>query len=218
MCFFISTNFSSKKVKDTFPVDCQFEPLQKNEIVNGFSHPKILIIADNDFHNVQWGTWGLIPNNTQNTDIQKMTLNARIETIQEKWSFKNSFSQRCLVLADAFYEWKWLDIKGKRKEKYKISLKTEDALFSLGGIYNLWFDEVSGEELATFSIVTTQANSLMAEIHHTKKRMPLVLDRNHSMNWLHGAPLSDYAYPQYQPELVAQKDNGDLWDGADSWF
>ncbi len=38
--------------------------------------------------------------------------------------------------------------------------------------------------ISTFSILTTDANELMAEIHNSAKRMPLVLDRKLELPWL----------------------------------
>jgi putative SOS response-associated peptidase YedK len=60
-------------------------------------------------------SWGLIPNWAKDDSIRKNTLNAKIETIHEKPSFRDVIQHRCLVLIDGFYEWKWLDEKGKHK-------------------------------------------------------------------------------------------------------
>lgn len=69
--------------------------------------------------------WGLIPAWAKDEEIQKYTLNAKIETVNEKPSFKNSVNKRCLVITNGYFEWQWLDPKGKNKQKYEIGLRNE---------------------------------------------------------------------------------------------
>ena len=71
----------------------------------------------------------------------------------------------------------------KSKTLYFIYLKDEE-IFSMAGVYDIWKNPVSGEILHTFSIITTEANKLTAEIHNSKKRMPVILDRNSEHLWL----------------------------------
>jgi putative SOS response-associated peptidase YedK len=58
--------------------------------------------------------------------------------------------------------------------------------FALGGLFSHWTDKTSGDMLSTFTILTMDANEQMAEIHNTKKRMPLILRRDTEMDWLEG--------------------------------
>ena len=60
------------------------------------------------------------------------------------------------------------------------------------------------KEVGTFSIVTTEANELMSEIHNNKKRMPIVLREKDREKWLSDKDYSDFAFP-YETELVAEK-------------
>jgi len=55
---------------------------------------------------------------------------------------------------------------------------------SLAGIYDNWVETDTGEEFSTFSIITTDANDLMAEIHNSKLRMPVILDRKDEGRWI----------------------------------
>jgi putative SOS response-associated peptidase YedK len=73
-----------------------------------------------------------------------------------------------------FYEWKWLDSKGKEKQPYYIYLK-DQKLFSAAGLYSSWHDKASDKTVYTYTILTTAANPLMTEIHNMKKRMPVLL-------------------------------------------
>src|SRR5690606_32848026 len=85
-------------------------------IYNGFQHPKTPVITNADGHSIQMYNWGLIPYWAKDNSIRKNTLNARCETLSEKASFRSSMNNRCLVLSDGFYEWEWLDPKGKQKQ------------------------------------------------------------------------------------------------------
>ena len=100
-------------------------------------------------------------------------------------SFKNAIQNRCLILADGFYEWQWLDEKGKKKQKHLVTLKNDD-LFAFAGIYSVWINKITGEIRDTYSIVTTEANELMSEIHNSKKRMPVILSEEREKDWLAG--------------------------------
>jgi len=95
--------------------------------------PKTPVIAHNKPGTIQPFTWGLIPFWLKDNTIQQYTLNAKIETLAEKPPFKNAINNRCLVIADGFYEWQWLDQKGRSKQKYLITLPN-NALFAFGGI------------------------------------------------------------------------------------
>ena len=63
----------------------------------------------------------------------------------------------------------------------------DDEPFALAGLWNTWTDFSSGEILNTFTILTTEANAQMAEIHKTKKRMPILLSKDQEFDWLNGS-------------------------------
>ncbi|MFC6269626.1 SOS response-associated peptidase [Frigoriflavimonas asaccharolytica] len=202
MCYYVSNNLTKKEIKDSFGVEMNAE-FKGSDFLNGFSQPKMPIIIDENREEAILGDWGLIPSWAKDRSPQKMTLNARIDTLSEKPSFKNSISNRCLVLVNGFYEWKWLDSKGKNKEKYFIQLDNGNQAFALGGIYNIWTDKNTNEILTSFSIVTSNANELMSEIHNTKDRMPLVLTQKASESWLSERSVEEFAFPNYNPALLA---------------
>ncbi|MDV3470826.1 DUF159 family protein [Elizabethkingia anophelis] len=203
MCFYISMKLNKKELEDNFNAKVVDGEYIEEGFVSGFAHPNVPIITDNNQSEIVLGNWGIIPFWAKNRDIQKNTLNARIETISDKPSFKNSVHKRCLVLVNGFYEWKWLDPKGKQKEKYFIHLDNDNKPFALGGIYSLWTDKESGEQLKTFSIVTTEANELMAEIHNTKHRMPVVLNKGNEKEWLNDRDIQSFSFQNYNPNLKA---------------
>jgi putative SOS response-associated peptidase YedK len=93
-------------------------------------------------------------------------------------------NKRCLVPASGFYEWKK---DGKRKIPYYIHLK-ERPLFAIAGLYDIWYD-AGNEAYPTYTIITTDANELVAPFHD---RMPVILKQEDEKRWLGGdTPTSD---------------------------
>jgi len=197
--------FLSQQIKSALELEnrhnAKFEP--NSEYVpsayNGFEHPKTPVIANCNVNSINMFQWGLIPSWATDKSIQKYTLNAKIETIHEKPSFKSSLNKRCLVLCDAFYEWQWLDSKGKRKQKYKIYLPNNES-FAFAGLWNEWTDKNTGEIIKSYTILTTEANELMSKIHNSKKRMPIVLRNGKESDWLVENKIIDNNY-----NLIAEK-------------
>src|SRR5262252_8725342 len=93
----------------------------------------------------------------------------RGESVKTTPAFRDAYAaRRCLVPADAFYEWK---AAGKIKQPYAIA-RRDRAPFALAGLWENWKEPASGEWVRTFSIVTTKPNELVAPLHD---RMPLIL-------------------------------------------
>jgi putative SOS response-associated peptidase YedK len=78
-------------------------------------------------------------------------------------------------------------LNGSTEEKKKIPWYISfynDGIMSLAGLWDEWVESSTGERFSTFTVVTTDANELMAEIHNSKKRMPVILDPDMEQNWL----------------------------------
>lgn len=209
MCFHIIQSKLAKQIERRFNAKIRDENLfEPQNSINGFDFPKTPVIIDENPREILHFNWGLIPSWAKDESIKKMTLNERIETLDVKPSFRNSIDKRCLVIANGFYEWQWHDTKGKNKTKYEIGIANND-LFAFAGIYSQWINELTGEVKNTFSIVTTDANPLMAEIHNIKKRMPIILKPEDEVQWLNHDKIGNYALP-YQVELFANKLNSDI--------
>lgn len=176
MCYNVQQKATVKELTERF--NAQFELPQlytpRNEVM-GFTHPELPILTDSSPNQFTLGQWGLIPHWAKDEEIQKHTLNAKQETLSEKPSYRDVQENRCILPVTGFYEWKWLDSKGKRKEKYLIKVK-DAPLFGLAGLYSDWTNPEDGTNKRTFTLLTTSANPVMAEIHNTKKRMPLMLN------------------------------------------
>ena len=123
--------------------------------------------------------WGLVPFWAKDPSVGSRMINARAETIMEKPSFRQAFAKRrCLILADGFFEWQKSKEKGKSAPFY-FQLTDGDA-FAFAGLWESWFSP-HGEELRTCSIITTQANAVVAPVHD---RMPVILPREMCWEWL----------------------------------
>ncbi len=124
--------------------------------------------------------WGLIPVWAKDASLGARLINARAESLAEKPSFKRSLkNQRCLIVADGFYEWRK---QGAAKIPMLIRLKST-APFGFAGLYDTW-QAPSGERIASCAIITTQPNELMQPIHD---RMPVILPPRAYSTWLDSA-------------------------------
>ncbi|MGP0584043.1 SOS response-associated peptidase [Paenibacillus timonensis] len=121
--------------------------------------------------------WGLVPSWAKEDKIGGSMINARAESLTEKPAFRKLLtSRRCLIPADGFYEWQQRE---GGKQPFRIVMK-DGGLFSFAGLYDIWTDP-EGNKLATCTIITTEPNSLMSEIH---TRMPAILRPEHEAEWL----------------------------------
>jgi putative SOS response-associated peptidase YedK len=121
--------------------------------------------------------WGLIPFWAKDESIGQRMINARAESLLEKPSFKRPFErQRCLVLADGYYEWQK---RGTVKVPFRFTLR-DGQPFALAGLWDQWHPS-DGQPIATFTIITTAANDLACTVHD---RMPVILPPEHYDQWL----------------------------------
>lgn len=185
MCYSNSSTSSTQQLAERYSKLVPGKPIELNYyFASGFHFPKWHIATNDEV--LQQMRWGLLPqwyNGRNWIEFASKTLNARIETCSEKASFKHLItSKRCLVPSSGFFEWQ---TQGKLKIPYFIR-GIEQPVFSIAGLYDTWLNPSSGAQEKTFTILTTEANALMAEIHNSKQRMPLILSPNEEANWLNG--------------------------------
>lgn len=121
--------------------------------------------------------WGLIPGWAKQADGNYLMINARAETVAEKPAFRGPIrKRRCLIPADGYYEWK--SMQG-RKQPFYFSMK-DGKPFCFAGLWERW-QPADGEPLDSCAIITTDANTLGAEIH---PRMPVILATDDYDRWL----------------------------------
>ncbi|RNI24161.1 SOS response-associated peptidase [Rufibacter latericius] len=153
---------------------------QKEARYNAAPTQLLPVITSQEPDKVQHFSWGLLPSWAREKELGLRPINARMETILEKPSFRKLIgSKRCLIPADSFYEWKRV---GKTKTPYRILLRNEQ-LFTFAGLWDAWVDRSTGEVLHTFTVITTEPNELMAGIHN---RMPVILHPEEERIWLSG--------------------------------
>ena len=125
--------------------------------------------------------WGLVPFWAKDAKVGYSTINARAEEAAQKPAFREALRRRrCLVPADAFYEWERSDPKNKKA--FAIALKSGEP-YAFAGLWDRWRPK-EGEPLETFSILTTDANETLEPIHN---RMPVILARKDYGRWLEPA-------------------------------
>ncbi len=129
--------------------------------------------------------WGLVNSWAKDAKRASNQINARSETVDKTPAYRSAFKKRrCLVPVDGFFEW---DRSGKVRQPYWIH-RPGRALMFFAGLYELWQPE-PGNWQRTFTIVTTTANSVVANIHD---RMPVILDDAEADRWLFPeTPLDD---------------------------
>ncbi len=137
-----------------------------------------VIYKDKNLENrIEFMKWGLVPFWAKDPKIGYKMINARAETLTQKPSFKNIFkTKRCVIPSSGFYEWKKID---KQKVPYYIGIKNSK-IFSFAGLFDNWKDR-DGNELKTFTIITTDANNTLKPIHD---RMPVILKQEFEEKWL----------------------------------
>ncbi len=171
------------------------------------------VIADASPERIDAKEWGFVPPWADSRSDFGF-INARAETLTEKPTFRDALAQqsrdgfrmgRCLVPADGFYEWVEA---GGGKQPYRVTLADERP-FAMAGLWAQWqppqtqtglnaftggsSGDTSPDQVETFTIVTTEPNDTVADLHH---RMAVILDDNETDQWLTGdaedvAPLLD---------------------------
>jgi putative SOS response-associated peptidase YedK len=121
--------------------------------------------------------WGLVPHWAKDEKTAYKMINARVETLTQRPAFRSLLAaNRCLVPASGFYEWQG---EGREKTPYYIHPE-EQQYIAFAGLYDTWITP-DGEDLYTFTIITTDADPFMARLHH---RMPVILARELEEAWL----------------------------------
>ncbi len=145
--------------------------------------------------------WGLVPSWSDDISRASSMINARVESVWEKPSFRNLLSShRCVIPINGYYEWKQLPGVGKNRTKQPFyfsavpeSQYCHDGMLAIAGLWTTWG---SGEEQhSSCTALTTEATLRISTVHH---RMPLLLDRHGLDIWLSDDPninLDDLALP-----------------------
>lgn len=135
------------------------------------------ILIDNGKRIVKTMRWGLIPSWAKDEKFSARMINARIETLLEKPSYRNLVSSnRCIIIADGYYEWK---NEGDTKVPYYFK-DPNDKLLPMAGLYDIW-QNPKGFFVPSYTIITKEAQKNLSNIHN---RMPFILSQEHLNTWL----------------------------------
>jgi putative SOS response-associated peptidase YedK len=186
MCFSVNVNLVKEELENRYGATLiDPDKYRPSYYYHAFALPEMPVICSGAPSGIQLFKWGLIPSWTKSIDdanvIRYKTFNARSESIDTKPSFSSSFkTRRCIIPVRGFFEWQHV---GKEKIPWYIFHEANEIL-SLAGLFDEWVENRTGEVFNTFSIITTSANDLMAEIHNSKKRMPAILDKSAESLWI----------------------------------
>lgn len=186
MCYQISLAYDKMALAHHYQIP--FPEEQEWQAVyfeSGFSFPSWPVLHHYPEPRFDLMQWGLIPNWTANTqkahELRPYTLNAKSETALEKPSFKTAMKSSPVVIpVGGFFENRH---EGKLRIPYFL-LGKEEKILSLAGISDEWIDKESGEVIRSFSILTCAAEGVMAYVHNSKLRSPVILKPGTWRDWL----------------------------------
>jgi len=185
MCFTVNVNLIKEELENRYGATLiDPDKYRPSYYYHAFGLPKIPAICSTEPDKIKLLQWGLIPSWTRSIEdageIRYKTFNARSESIDKKPSFSSSVrSKRCIIPVKGFFEWQHTPAG---KIPWYI-YHHENEILSIAGVFDDWIESKTGEKFSTFSIVTADANDLMAEIHNSKKRMPVILDGRSEAIW-----------------------------------
>ena len=176
MCGRFTLTADAKKLAESF-VD--FTPPRENPPrYNIAPSQPVAVVANTGNNKIDFFVWGLIPSWAKDPKIGNNLINARSETLAEKPSFRTAYRRRrCLILTDGFYEWR--KNPDKTKTPMYIQLESREP-FAFAGLWEQWVSP-HGDEILSCTIITTQPNQFMAQIHN---RMPVILPPQAYAQWL----------------------------------
>lgn len=167
-----------EQILERFDVDVAFAEENYSPSFNvAPSQSVISIINDGSSNRLGGLRWGLIPSWSKSEKIGYKLINARSETVESKPSYRHAFlKKRCIIPMDSFFEWK---VQTDGKVPMRIKMKS-DEVFGAAGLWESWKNP-NGQTIHSCTILTTEANSLVQEIHD---RMPVILTKKSEKEWL----------------------------------
>jgi putative SOS response-associated peptidase YedK len=196
MCYHIRMSAEEKKIAKAMKANWldpnTFTP--KAEF-NGFTNPATPIVRFDDPRTIVQYEWGLLGDYLTYKGFDKFSkealkarngcLNARIEELETKATYKSKIGNRCIVAMDGMYEWQWASPGATKSDKTKyLVTKPDESVFCCAGLFNEWKDPKTGVITYCYTIVTTEGNDLMKQIHNNGERMLVVLNDDEHEHWL----------------------------------
>lgn len=170
-----SLSVAPDKIIDRFKIDGAGLP---KPIYNASPTQLLPVITHSAPKGISTFYWGTSPEWSKNKSLSEKIVNTHVEQIPERGSLRKALMKtRCIVPADGFCAWKKT---GKKTFiPYRFVCKDQD-VFSFAGLWEE-YEDTDGNELHTFSIITTESNSLVSTVH---ERMPVILNKKTEAIWL----------------------------------
>jgi len=176
MCGRFTLHTPEARIRETFNLE-QTQPIGLTPRFNIAPSQQIPIIRNSESGpEMMLARWGLVPAWSKEPKTKYSTINARIESVAVKPTYRASFRhKRCLIPADGFYEWQ---VVNGHKVPHYIRMRDGD-VFAFAGLWEHW--EHEGETLDSCSIIVMPANEVMKPLHD---RMPAIISPTHYDLWL----------------------------------
>jgi len=144
---------------------------EDNDCAPGSIQPVVLMSQEGE-RNLNVMRWGFrLPD--------RFLFNTRSEDVIKANFWKTKFEEnRCIIPASSFFEWQ--DTKRAPKPKYEVTVSDRE-VFGMAGVWAPWKNPKTDQWEKTFSIFTSEANSVMKPIHD---RQPVVLEPRDFREWL----------------------------------
>jgi putative SOS response-associated peptidase YedK len=179
MCLRYFLDADGNVIAFTFAVTAPAE-LRKRFNIAPTQQAPIVRVTKEGARELAMARWGLVPYWAKDLAVGTKMINARGEGVETKPAFKAAVEKRrCIVPATGFFEWKGV---ARMKQPYAITLPDRH-VFGFAGLWERWKPAEGGDPVETFAIMTTEANTSVAEIHD---RMPVILPKEAEETWLHG--------------------------------
>jgi putative SOS response-associated peptidase YedK len=184
------TDFSEIKIKLKFDAESPAPNYAPDWNIPSTGRMLVAIRSVDGKRTAKMTKWGLIPRWAKDDKIAYSTHNARSEDFTTKPTFRDAWrrGQRCLCVTNGFYEWKKLDVKGKKKKQaYAIDI-ADGGPMVMAGLWDTWKSPASGEEIVTCTVLTCEPNKSVGEVHD---RMPVILAEADWPKWLGEEPATE---------------------------
>ena len=180
MCGRFARRSTQEVLADWFGVEMEDMPwfAPSYNIAPQSTQPVVRLSADTGKREFAPMRWGLVPYWAKDAKIGYSTINARAEEVASKPLYREALKRRrCLIPADAFYEWQKLSAKARRP--FAIGMANGEP-YAFAGLWERWRPK-EGEPLETFTILTTDPNDIAEKVHD---RMPVILERSDYSRWM----------------------------------
>lgn len=163
-------------------MEALFHLLNRIELVPRYNiaptQPVAAIWEEAGRREAHFARWGLVPRWVKDPREFPLVINARVETMADKPTFRDALKHgRCIIPASGYYEWH--TNPDKSKQPYYITL-ADDRPMALAGLYATW-EGPEGELVDSVATITVPANGQLSPIHD---RMPAILDGQAIDDWL----------------------------------